>query len=193
MMRTRMSARVVAILFLVGIPSALFMAAHGGDTTRVHSCVKPDGSLRIVSPTTACKSNETALDWSITGPQGPIGPQGPTGAQGPEGPQGPQGPQGPEGPQEPAGVTLLAFNNTYPGNLVTSGDRNASALTTTFTLSEGGLVAFKWDGSTKLAVSDLSPNLHRRCIFELYIDHASGQSEIVGTRQVDTHPLCNGS
>jgi hypothetical protein len=49
----------------------------------VHGCVQPSGNLRVVrSTTSACKQNETPLDWNQTGPQGPRGPKGDTGSPG---------------------------------------------------------------------------------------------------------------
>ncbi len=60
--------------------------AHGGNTTLVHACIKNStpvpnaANVRIVSATTNCNTNETALDWNIQGVQGPAGPQGATGS-----------------------------------------------------------------------------------------------------------------
>lgn len=78
-------ATIAASTLLVG-SSVSMLWGHGGDTTQIHSCVAKDGTIRIVDATTTCKSQETALDWSITGPQGPQGPQGDPGPQGPRGP-----------------------------------------------------------------------------------------------------------
>ena len=78
-------ATIAASTLLVG-SSVSMLWGHGGDTTQIHSCVAKDGTIRIVGATTTCKSQETALDWSITGPQGPQGPQGDPGPQGPRGP-----------------------------------------------------------------------------------------------------------
>jgi hypothetical protein len=57
--------------------------AHGGDATAIHGCVEKEGkAVRILAapgigdPNQACKSNETAIDWSQTGPQGPPGISG---------------------------------------------------------------------------------------------------------------------
>lgn len=53
---------------IVSLTTTLALA-HGGDTSKVHSCVR-NGTLlpgaanvRIVSATTTCNNNETALDW----------------------------------------------------------------------------------------------------------------------------------
>jgi uncharacterized protein YjbI with pentapeptide repeats len=54
----------------------------------IHGCYRSsgalaNGSLRIIdSPAQTCNSNETALSWNQTGPQGPVGPQGPPGPAG---------------------------------------------------------------------------------------------------------------
>src|ERR1051325_9730294 len=98
----------VIIATLVG--ATMIVSAHGGDPTKVHSCVLatappraglsdsevtalPKGSVRIVDPNEACAANEVAVDWSLTG----------TGLQGPPGPAGPPGPQGPQGPAGASG------------------------------------------------------------------------------------------
>ena len=94
------------------IATVININAHGGDTTLIHACVKQDGTMRIVGATATCKTNETALDWAITGPQGPPGTsglQGPPGVQGEQGQQGlpgepgQQGPPGEPGQQGPPG------------------------------------------------------------------------------------------
>jgi hypothetical protein len=60
----------------------------------IHGCYGSSGLLRTVVSSADCRSSETALDWSITGPQGPAGPQGPSGPPGPQGPTGPAGVRG---------------------------------------------------------------------------------------------------
>lgn len=79
-----------AVLALCLVPS--LVEAHGGDPTAFHGCRKiQNGQLRLVEPTGTCLPSETAVDWSITGPQGPQGPPGPAGPIGPTGPPGPAG------------------------------------------------------------------------------------------------------
>jgi len=94
--RKRLSGRAVAAAVLA-VALALVLAAGVAWATIpdaggvIHGCFKKlGGDLRVIDPAAggACKSSETSLDWSQTGPQGPQGPQG---AQGPQGPQGPQG------------------------------------------------------------------------------------------------------
>src|SRR5690348_1712174 len=65
----------------------------------VHACyLKSGGALRVIDNTVAdCKSNETALSWSQTGPKGASGARGPTGANGTNGTNGAPGPPGAAG------------------------------------------------------------------------------------------------
>src|SRR5687767_10032739 len=94
---------------LLGSSAIGLVSAHGGDTTRVHACLNPgSGTIFVVGPNEACGPNQTALDWNIQGPVGPIGATGPAGAIGATGPQGDIGligPAGAIGPQGPAGPT----------------------------------------------------------------------------------------
>ncbi len=104
--------RVIPAIALLAVLLLLCAApAHAQSApTAVHACVNnSSGTIHIVAATATCSSNEIALAWNVTGPQGPAGPVGPTGPQGPAGPQGATGPQGPQGstgalgPQGPAG------------------------------------------------------------------------------------------
>jgi hypothetical protein len=64
------------------------------------------GTLRVQPASDNCRTNETTLTWSQTGPtgaQGPQGLQGPQGSQGTPGSKGSQGSQGSQGPQGPQG------------------------------------------------------------------------------------------
>ena len=101
-------------------------------TSVLYACVKQEeGQIRMVSTPTACKKNETPVQWNVVGPQGPQGvpgisvttaavsvgdPNCPTGGiavtavsgltyvcTGRQGPQGDRGPQGDTGPQGPQG------------------------------------------------------------------------------------------
>jgi hypothetical protein len=96
--------------------------AHGGDTSRIHSCARPD-SVRITyepsgfgNASAECNSGERPVDWSATGPPGPAGAPGPAGPAGPPGPRGPAGRAGPAGPA--GAVRGFAFGRpatfTYP-------------------------------------------------------------------------------
>ena len=84
--RLRRIGAVVALTAAAGVGAGAVAFAHGGDTTAVHACVSAQGAPRIVAPTDACKARETALDWSIQGPQGIPGEQGEQGEAGPPDP-----------------------------------------------------------------------------------------------------------
>ncbi|MGE5218154.1 MAG: hypothetical protein ACM3SP_14225 [Chloroflexota bacterium] len=49
------------------ILNAAALRADGGDASLIHACVAKDGTMRIVSATTACKNNEIALHWATLG------------------------------------------------------------------------------------------------------------------------------
>jgi collagen triple helix repeat protein len=125
---------VVAIVAfaLVGVPA-------NADAQVIYACVNnANGTLKIVSPGTACPNNSVLVSLNQAGPQGPTGPQGPqgpTGATGPQGPQGLTGPAGPTGPQGPPGTaanTLFAnvdvnLDDEFPHPMViTNGSPGAS-------------------------------------------------------------------
>jgi hypothetical protein len=87
---------VIAVTFL--ITGGLAVAAiPTGDGTITGCYDNRTGMLRVIDSEAGaqCRTSETPLAWSQTGPQGP---------QGPEGPQGPQGSQGPPGPPGEDGV-----------------------------------------------------------------------------------------
>jgi hypothetical protein len=110
------AASVVGGLLLVSNVATLALAKSAGDSQVIHACYKSDtpsnGQVRIIGAADVCKSNETSIDWNVTGPAGPAGPPGPSGLAGPKGdagpagPAGPQGPEGSQGPQGPAGPGL---------------------------------------------------------------------------------------
>jgi hypothetical protein len=79
--RVALSAAALGTLVL-GIAS--IAGAHGGDKSKIHSCVnKKTRAVRIVAPSAKCKPTERAVDWGVQGPAGPAGPPGP--ATGPAG------------------------------------------------------------------------------------------------------------
>lgn len=90
----RRLAVVTAAALFVGSTAAIVLS-HGGDAMRIHACVAKDGTIRIVGATATCKSQEVALDWNITGPQGLPGQNGAPGLPGQDGAPGAQGPRGP--------------------------------------------------------------------------------------------------
>jgi hypothetical protein len=80
-----------AATILIG---GIAMATHDGNS--LHACAHAQtGTLRLVESADECGPPETAIEWNIEGPQGPIGPQGVAGDDGAVGPTGPQGPAGP--------------------------------------------------------------------------------------------------
>jgi large repetitive protein len=103
------------------VPAAVVLAAAGvaGAALQADGVInacrsKSTGVLRVPSPGTSCKGDETPLQWNVTGPAGPAGAAGPpgpagaTGAAGPIGPAGPAGPAGPVGPRGPAGPASVS-------------------------------------------------------------------------------------
>lgn len=105
MTRFRRQGRATKLVVALAVGGALFGIASAVQASIpdaggvIHGCYKTGaGDLRVIdSAGTTCKNNETALNWSQTGPRGATGPQGPAGLQGPAGPQGPPGPQGQPG------------------------------------------------------------------------------------------------
>jgi hypothetical protein len=145
----RMFVGVAIVAFaLVGVPP-------NADAQVIFACVNDaNGTLKIVSPGTACPNNSTLVSLNQVGPQGPAGPQGPpgptgpqgaqglTGATGAQGLQGPAGPTGPQGPPGPAGNNLFAnvdvntddtsihpmiITNGSPGALLNCGEGGSSS------------------------------------------------------------------
>jgi hypothetical protein len=72
-----LAVRIFVVLIGLCVPAQI-VHSHGGDTSLIHGCLNNKGAVRIVGATVACKSNETARDWNISGPTGPQGPQGPS-------------------------------------------------------------------------------------------------------------------
>jgi hypothetical protein len=83
------SLLTIAVVASVGLALSPTMAR--AQATTIHACYlnNPTGQLRRVGDATDCKSNETAISWSIQGSMGPQGPKGDPGAPGETGPQGP--------------------------------------------------------------------------------------------------------
>ena len=96
---------VAAVLGILGVGGSVAFATIPGGDGVIHGCyAKSGGALRVFDGSvTTCKATETALDWNVTGPQGPAGPPGAAGPQGPKGDAGAQGPRGDAGPQGPKG------------------------------------------------------------------------------------------
>lgn len=127
----KMKMRVIAI----GAAAACMLTAGGWLTAYasipdssgvIHGCYNRDnGSLRVIDPSVVatCRSGESPVAWSQTGPQG---------SQGPQGPQGPSGPAGathawsatsasvvaPSDPSELLGIDIVSVSDLPPGNYV---------------------------------------------------------------------------
>lgn len=115
----KLAALLVAVFGLSGVAQA----------NTLFACkLNALGTIRMVSATTACSTNETRISWNSTGPQGPAGPQGATGGQGPAGPKGvpglpggtgpvgSRGSKGDTGPAGPAGTAGAAGPTGPTGN-----------------------------------------------------------------------------
>ena len=78
-------ARLTATIFAVVL---LFLSAAASAQV-INACIKPNGTLKVVSAPGDCGSQETPISWNQTGPQGEPGEPGEAGPEGPEGPPGP--------------------------------------------------------------------------------------------------------
>ena len=62
-----MTSTKTALFVLVSLAMVLAAlgpaAADGGDASLVHACLNPAGQVRIVGPSDACRSQETAVHW----------------------------------------------------------------------------------------------------------------------------------
>jgi hypothetical protein len=98
---------IAVIVCLIG--SGTVVAAKAGPfnstSGSIQACYKPDGSLRLVTDPSDCRSNEVSLTWDQSGPAGPTGPTGATGATGPTGATGATGDTGPQGATGATGAT----------------------------------------------------------------------------------------
>lgn len=105
------SGRRVLVLSTMTVlfTSIIAFASIPGANGVIYGCYSnSSGTLRVIDNSTAqCKSNETALNFNQTGPQGLQGIQGPAGPAGPQGPQGETGAPGPAGPSG-AGTAYFA-------------------------------------------------------------------------------------
>ena len=77
----RISKKVLCAGAVIVFGTALNASAQTG-AAKIRACVLPTGGTRIVGGYESCKSNETALEWNVSGPQGPQGPEGPAGPAG---------------------------------------------------------------------------------------------------------------
>ncbi len=105
MPRSRWAGRVS-----FGVVVALILASAGAtlsaqlSPTVVSACVhRMTGNVRILLPGAPCQPNEYAMQWNLTGPQGPKGDKGDQGVAGPKGDPGVAGAKGDPGAQGPKG------------------------------------------------------------------------------------------
>src|SRR3990172_7725198 len=63
---------------------SLLAATHARGQV-INACAKPNGNLRLVDDSTACRRNETPLSWSVQGPKGDKGDPGTPGMDGERG------------------------------------------------------------------------------------------------------------
>lgn len=103
----RLGRRVLVLAAAVGVAAGAGMAtaavlSSNSTTTAISACEGQAGLLRVVTDTSACRSNETPLTWNV---QGPAGSTGPAGATGPAGSTGATGPAGGTGGAGASGAT----------------------------------------------------------------------------------------
>lgn len=80
-----MTPLTVAIGVLAAILSIVPVVAHAQSApTVIYACVNnSSGTIHIVTAAATCNTNETKLQWNVTGPPGPQGPKGDRGSAGP--------------------------------------------------------------------------------------------------------------
>ena len=86
LLRSRFGAALIGALVLASVGGVAW-ATIPDSSGVIHGCYQKDnGQLRVIDPSSSkdknassCRKEETPLDWSQTGPQGPAGPQGPVG------------------------------------------------------------------------------------------------------------------
>ena len=116
----------------------------------IHACVgRGNDQVRIVGARGACTRSETAVHWSIVGPQGLTGPAGPAGSPGPEGPQGPQGQEGPAGAKGDPAVAGFAIVTALRDVRLTT----AQPANTWYPLMDRRLALNKASDSSKLRIT----------------------------------------
>ena len=138
-MNRRRLAVAVAVLVALGLAGSIAYAAIP-DAGTIHGCyANNNGSLRVIDPANpsnaACKSNETVLDWSqsgpagATGPTGPSGPPGAIGATGANGGNGATGVTGATGANGATGAAGATGPNGATGAIGATGPTGASGAT----------------------------------------------------------------
>lgn len=128
-LRSRLAVTITLVAAIIGMST---VGLAGAVTTGlIYACVNNNsGTIKIVSATTTCATNEIQLVWNAqgipgetgatgatgaTGPTGPTGATGDTGASGPNGATGATGVAGPTGPTGATGATGAAGGNGATG------------------------------------------------------------------------------
>jgi hypothetical protein len=117
---------ILVALGVVLVCAGVSSAALRDSGAVYHGCVnETNGNLRVSD---SCRTDERAIAWNETGPQGLQGPQGVPGAQGPKGDIGPQGPAGVVSLQSLAGTPCTRHDGTSATVLVSVGSDESIAL-----------------------------------------------------------------
>ncbi|HEX3909170.1 MAG TPA: hypothetical protein VHW67_00535 [Solirubrobacteraceae bacterium] len=93
------ASNAVGLLALFVALGGVGYAATGGFASngKLQGCAAGNGTLTLLKPGKKCRKGQTAVAWSMTGPNGGAGAQGPAGAPGAAGAAGPKGPAGTDG------------------------------------------------------------------------------------------------
>jgi hypothetical protein len=111
----RYARTIIGLMVPAVLSGAASLYGHGGDASLMHGCIdKKKGTLRIVAPSGACTTKETAQDWKIAGAAGPTGPTGAGGAGGATGPTGATGATGPARPLS----KVVDQNGAFVGDVI---------------------------------------------------------------------------
>src|SRR6266850_1113676 len=101
-MNLRILSAASALTLAATVPPAAAQSSNLG----ISVCAGPNGQVRFVNATEACRPSEKRVSWDSQVPRneaGPAGPAGPKGETGPAGAQGQTGTAGPAGAQGVAG------------------------------------------------------------------------------------------
>jgi hypothetical protein len=87
--------RILTPCFAITISVFAVTPSAAQQPLSIRACYgKTSGQLRIIAASESCKSSETEMTFTSSGPKGDKGDPGPAGPAGPAGPQGPAGPAG---------------------------------------------------------------------------------------------------
>lgn len=113
----------MAVLSVAGLVAGVAYASIPDSAGVIHGCIVNNqvflgpakGTVRIIdADTDKCQPNETAIQWSQTGPAGAAGAPGAPGTQGMPGPAGPQGAAGQNAP-DPTPNSVVVGTAAVPG------------------------------------------------------------------------------